>query len=166
MKSASFVELARTLSREEFVAQFTGLFFMAALEGGVSLEYETRVLGPDAPRPLATAPGALPVGGSAVLIELVKAPGNPYPDRISIGRARNCDVVLRDPSVSKLHAHVRVEGGARVVVDAGSQNGTRVNRTLLAPNTPHRIASGDLVSFGRVTGRVADAAALFDMLRG
>src|SRR4051812_43525910 len=64
-----------------------------------------------------------------------KAEGNPYPDRISVGRARNCDVSIRDPSVSKLHAHFKVrDGGGYELVDLDSQNGTCVNGRPLAPN--------------------------------
>ena len=61
------------------------------------------------------------------VLPVVKAPGNPYPDRVSVGRARNCDVVMRDPSVSKLHAHFRIGGPKLELVDIDSQNGTRVN---------------------------------------
>ena len=70
------------------------------------------------------------------VLAVVKAPGNPYPDRVSVGRARNCDVVMRDPSVSKLHAHFRVGGPKLELVDIDSQNGTRVNGRALAPHQP------------------------------
>ena len=65
---------------------------------------------------------------------LVKGSRNPWPERISIGRARNNDVVLPDQSVSKLHAHFvpNPAGGPMALVDAGSRNGTRVNDTKLA----------------------------------
>ena len=37
-----------------------------------------------------------------------KREGNPYADRVSIGRATNCDVVLRVPFISKMQAHARI----------------------------------------------------------
>jgi FHA domain/Protein of unknown function (DUF3662) len=44
-----------------------------------------------------------------------------------IGRSEEGEIVLLDPSVSRTHAVVEVEGGAAVVRDLGSTNGTFVN---------------------------------------
>jgi DNA ligase (NAD+) len=49
-----------------------------------------------------------------------------FPDRITIGRTSNNDVVINDSSVSRLHAYVRREGDKWVVADAGSKNGTKL----------------------------------------
>jgi hypothetical protein len=71
-----------------------------------------------------------------------KRSGNPYPDRIGFGRARNCDVVIRWPSVSKLHAHLHLEDGVVVrITDCNSANGTFVNGHRVGP-------SGMLCSLG------------------
>ncbi len=83
-----------------------------------------------------------------------------------MGRTRNCDVVLRHPSVSKLHAHFRRnEQGQLVLVDNGSQNGTRVNGKVLSESEPQEVAVGDVIQFGRLTTSLLDAAALFDLVR-
>src|SRR5215510_10331567 len=42
---------------------------------------------------------------------LAKKPGASFPDRITIGRTSNNDVVIADPSVSRLHEYVRQGGG-------------------------------------------------------
>jgi hypothetical protein len=61
------------------------------------------------------------------------------PDRISLGRARNCDIVLRDPSVSKLHAHFRVKDDGKFdLVDRLSENGTEINGARLLPTSLRR----------------------------
>ncbi len=39
------------------------------------------------------------------VFSMVKAARNPWVERISVGRARNNDIVLPHKSVSKLHAH-------------------------------------------------------------
>lgn len=97
---------------------------------------------------------------------IAKAPGHPYPDRISVGRARNSDIVLRDPSVSKLHAHFRTrENGKFDLIDLDSQNGTCVNGHQLTPNKPEPVWPSDLVTFGNVTAWLLDAAALYDLLK-
>ena len=46
-------------------------------------------------------------------------------DGDSIGRSTDCRVRLAHASVSRVHAHVRLEGGVWSVIDAGSSNGLR-----------------------------------------
>ncbi|MHC4375483.1 MAG: FHA domain-containing protein [Planctomycetota bacterium] len=46
-------------------------------------------------------------------------------DGDSIGRSTDCNVRLAHASVSRVHAHVRLEGGTWSVIDAGSSNGVR-----------------------------------------
>lgn len=152
--------LSRSLSRDEFAARFKNLFFILDQPKAdpSRLEFETAVADPRSRASL--------VAGPLRVVAIVKAPNSPYSDRISIGRARNCDVVLRDPSISKLHAHVRMDGGQWAMVDLGSHNGTLVRGEKLVPNEPARLKSGDLVTFGSVTVRVVDAAALHRLLLG
>src|SRR5205085_333108 len=111
------------------------------------VKFETSV--EDAPVPArVTLPASL---AGALLLPLLKAPNNPYRDRISIGRAQNCDLVVRDPSVSKLHAFFTgVTPVVADLVDARSANNTRVNGAALEPLRPHRVTSGDTLIFGSV----------------
>ncbi|HSO00645.1 MAG TPA: sigma 54-interacting transcriptional regulator, partial [Candidatus Nanopelagicales bacterium] len=44
-----------------------------------------------------------------------------------IGSGKDCDFVLRDPTVSRLHLRLRIEGDAIRVMDEGSRNGTTVD---------------------------------------
>ena len=46
---------------------------------------------------------------------------------LTIGRAEECDLVLRDPGISRLHAEIRQEESGFYVVDLGSTNGTALN---------------------------------------
>lgn len=74
--------------------------------------------------------------------------GQPY--RLSqkvttLGRSRDCDVVVPDANVSRVHAEVRHEGLEYVLVDLGSTNGIEVNgRRVLR----HSLRDGDRVSLG------------------
>ena len=101
-----------------------------------------------------------------------KKEGNDWVQWISVGRARNNDVVLRYSSVSKLHARVNIEGlsGATKqqfwLVDLDSANGTAVNGTSLKPSEPCRLNPGDKVRFGEVECRFMDSNQLYDALRG
>jgi hypothetical protein len=47
--------------------------------------------------------------------------------RITIGRAAECDLVLRDPRVSRRHARLQPRNGLLILTDLDSTNGTRVN---------------------------------------
>ncbi|MBK8254863.1 MAG: sigma 54-interacting transcriptional regulator [Polyangiaceae bacterium] len=49
-----------------------------------------------------------------------------------IGSGKTCDLVLRDPTVSRMHLLVRVEGDAIRVSDAGSRNGTLLDNIRVA----------------------------------
>jgi hypothetical protein len=45
----------------------------------------------------------------------------------SLGRSRQCDIVLGDANVSRQHAEIRPRGGSWVLTDLGSTNGSRIN---------------------------------------
>jgi len=158
----TLAELAQSSTRDEFVAKQPHQFLVLeqALYEADQVGFATQVVDPvSLKRSTVRRPQNIEV------LPVVKAPGNPYPDRVSVGRARNCDIVMRDPSVSKLHAHFRVGGGKLELVDIDSQNGTRVNGRPLAPHQPASVANGDTVLFGSVACKLLDAAALYDLLR-
>jgi pSer/pThr/pTyr-binding forkhead associated (FHA) protein len=95
--------------------------------------------------------------GSLVLTEASAAdgpPGRAIPlDRsLVIGRRPDCDVVLRDDSVSGHHARVGWDGNGWQVEDLGSRNGTFVNGKLVKRAAALR--SGDAVRVGNASWRV------------
>ena len=86
-----------------------------------------------------------------LILPLRKGEGRPFPERISVGRATNCDLVIRDASVSKLHGHFRdVSTEQAFFTDAKSSNGTRLDGTLIQPGSATEIRANTLLSFGRV----------------
>ncbi len=51
---------------------------------------------------------------------------------VSIGSGgKGCDFVLTDPTVSRIHLHLRIERDALRVIDADSRNGTRIDGTAI-----------------------------------
>jgi serine phosphatase RsbU (regulator of sigma subunit)/pSer/pThr/pTyr-binding forkhead associated (FHA) protein len=71
----------------------------------------------------------------------------------TVGRAPSCAIVLPDPSVSRLHAEIRVSGDGIEVADAGSRNGTFVNGARITQ--PVAIRQGDRVRLGSVDASVS-----------
>ena len=83
-------------------------------------------------------------------------------ERISVGRATNKDIVLRDPTVSKFHAWFELhEARDFSVTDAGSTNKTTVNGQELVPRKPRQLAPGDQLKFGSVRALLCSAEALW-----
>jgi hypothetical protein len=49
------------------------------------------------------------------------------PAGATIGRSRQCDIVIDDPNISREHAEVRPRGGSWILKDLGSTNGSSLN---------------------------------------
>jgi hypothetical protein len=66
----------------------------------------------------------------------------------TIGRSRECDIVLTDSNVSRRHAEIAPSGPGWLIRDLGSTNGLRVNGRQV--DGPHPLESGDQVEVGTV----------------
>jgi hypothetical protein len=73
------------------------------------------------------------------------------PAGATIGRSRQCDVVLGDPNVSRQHAEIRPRGGSWVLTDLGSTNGSSLNGRRI--DGPEVIRPGDEIELGTATIR-------------
>ncbi|MCX6375662.1 MAG: FHA domain-containing protein [Armatimonadetes bacterium] len=101
--------------------------------------------------PVSTMQTPMPSGAGPRLVG-VSGPyaGQPFPlspsQTITVGREPGRDVQLpMDSTVSRKHARIENEGGAFVVYDEGSSNGTAVNGMRV---TRQQLAPGDTVEFG------------------
>jgi hypothetical protein len=169
--------LAHELSRVEFAARWSHPFIvLGSFEEEMLFEFRTRA----APSPFATIPDATQEKISTLteddpvkeareageVFPVVKSPGNPYTDRISLGRAKSCDIVLRHGHVSKLHAHfLRDPDGGWVLRDADSTNGTFRNGARLGRGELLAIHTGDMLRFGFLDTKFLDGAGLWGWLR-
>jgi FhaA, N-terminal domain/FHA domain len=68
------------------------------------------------------------------------------PGGATIGRSRQCDVVVGDPNVSRKHAEVRPQGEAWVLSDLGSTNGSVLNGRRI--EQPEALRAGDEIEIG------------------
>lgn len=64
-------------------------------------------------------------------------------NKVTIGRARHCDVCLPDLSVSTSHCEVRLMGTDYCLLDMGSLNGTLVGQKQLVAHRPKRLSNRD-----------------------
>jgi hypothetical protein len=101
--------------------------------------------------------------GQIEVLTVGKSLQNPWADRITVGRARNNDVVLADASVSKLHGHFSPQpDGQLSFVDLGSSNGSRINGRVLASGRPELLKTGDQLTVGALALTFLDAGSLYD----
>jgi Protein of unknown function (DUF3662)/FHA domain len=71
------------------------------------------------------------------------------PAGATIGRSRDCDIVVQDPNVSRHHATVKPRGGSWIVEDLGSTNGVVVNGRRI--DHPAVLSAGDEIELGTAT---------------
>jgi len=82
----------------------------------------------------------------------VPAAGGP----MRIGRAPDCELVLRDSRVSRRHARLSARDGVLVLTDLGSTNGTRVNGHRVSEVV---LGAGDRILIGETTLTIEPATA-------
>jgi hypothetical protein len=158
-----YLELARSLNRPEFVAKHAGHFLLKRPKHDSELpvassrfDFATVVTAVDID-PLAREWQVLPV---------VKRPDNPFPERMTVGRAVNCDLVLRVPFVSKVHAHIlRGADGGFSLHDNRPSRATFHNKRKLEPGETLPLKVGDSIGFGSLEVEFVDAGRLHDVLR-
>jgi hypothetical protein len=69
----------------------------------------------------------------------------------TVGRSRQCEIVVEDPNVSRRHGELRPRGGSWVFSDLGSTNGSRVNgRPVEGPTV---VKPGDEIELGTAVVR-------------
>ncbi len=125
---------------EELVVDLPGRSaFVRALSAAVRCLSRLTALVEDAWREPRTPRLALP-GGSTV----------------TLGRSRECDCVLTDPTASRRHACVRYRDGSWWLRDLGSFNGTYVNGCRVLDEV--EVRAGDQVTLGATTYRLRPPA--------
>ena len=111
----------------------------------------------------------MPRPSRKVLVYPVKNTGrSPFPRIVTVGRTKNNDIVLADVSISKFHAFFKEEGGAFVLSDGESRNGTFVEGQRVPTSKqgkPVALTFGQTIKFGALTFRFVAAAELRTLVR-
>jgi pSer/pThr/pTyr-binding forkhead associated (FHA) protein len=87
----------------------------------------TMIYRPTQPPTEAVSPEELGVEKELVTLSVDARKHEITKQRTVIGRSRECDIQIEDPSASRRHAEVRQEGTAYWIVDLDSTNGLEVN---------------------------------------
>ncbi len=81
-------------------------------------------------------------------VPLLKSDRNVFSSKITVGRAKNNDIIIRAGKISKLHAAFLIEDNESFgIKDMGSTNGTKVNHVLLTENESATLKDQDFVTF-------------------
>lgn len=154
---------ASSMDEARFVAINAGRFLV--VEGQVGREVDPLAL---RTRTVAAVRRDQPRQALEVMPVRKRADGNPYSSMVTIGRARNNDVVLNDPSVSKMHAWIRLAcdtlHGHDTLTDSGATNGTFLHGKPVR-NESVALCVGDRIRIGSVDLRFIDARLLYHALR-
>jgi hypothetical protein len=101
----------------------------------------------------------------AVTLHKRRGATNVFSERVSVGRARTNDIVLRHHSVSKFHAWFeRDENDRYYASDARSTNATHVNGVDIARTSPVGVQPGDEIRFGDIVTVFTTPEILWDAL--
>ncbi|WP_440059910.1 FHA domain-containing protein [Thermogladius sp. 4427co] len=71
------------------------------------------------------------------------------PGEYVIGRAPSCDVIILDPTVSRIHARIFYSNGEWFIEDLGSTNGTIVDGLEARSGSPVKIKNGSKIVMGK-----------------
>jgi hypothetical protein len=161
--------LVKSRSREQFVGEFAHPFLLAlgAIEPSPHNPARTHRFGNsgDLKAALDEARKRLADGESSPAVLAVKKSIETFPSMITVGRARNNDIVVPEALVSKFHAFFRPLDGGWSLADAGSVNGTFIEDKKLPPKgAPEAVAVGNRVTFGSTAFQFVDAAGLWAAL--
>jgi hypothetical protein len=173
MSSAAHYRQLVQLGRDEFLASAAPAALVRLRGGGELTPNGGSTISIDRSVDYPEVDETMPLGRSDSQVDievevfpLVKKAGASFPDRITIGRTSNNDVVIVDTSVSRLHAYVRRIGQTWSVADAGSKNGTWLRGKPLEPRREQALPSSTQLRIGDVDLMFYLAADLYLALGG
>lgn len=102
---------------------------------------------------------------SHLVLPLVKSDRNPFAGMLTVGRAKNNDLIIASPQVSKVHAWLQQRGGRWHLRDKGTTNGTFIDCVRLDPGVDCPLVSGHTIRFAEVICRFVEPGDLLELCR-
>jgi hypothetical protein len=164
MNHSILVELARALSREDFVARLPDPVLLVLSELVIEEatgDEDTQVGETVGGKPVKVR-DEVPANFDALAVR--KKRRGAEGERITLGREKTCDIVVRTPGVSKLHACF-LPGQPLRVLDSGSQNGTFVDGKRIPADQPVEVQPGAQLVFGDLATRLISPTELYGLLK-
>ncbi|MHC4781151.1 MAG: FHA domain-containing protein, partial [Planctomycetota bacterium] len=132
--------------KEKFLARFTDPCLLVELLQKKGREGEFQTLHGEEPteRPTAVVPSKENMARVTLVMPVAKSDRNTFGNMVTIGRAKNNDIMIQFASVSKFHAYIRMKSprGPFSLADAGSSYGTRLEDRALRKDEPVPLESG------------------------
>lgn len=69
-------------------------------------------------------------------------------DEYVIGRSPDCDIIINDPSVSRVHARITHKGNKFFIEDLKSHNGTWIDNKSIDPGKKNQVKEGTTLTLG------------------
>ena len=83
------------------------------------------------------------------VLKIAKQASNAFSMMVTVGRAENNDIIIRNGKVSKFHAYFNETGSDWFITDGNSSNGTFVNGERLKPGDRTPIGDNTDLSFSQ-----------------
>lgn len=93
-----------------------------------------------------------------------KSDRNLFESKVTIGRAKNNDIIIRERKISKLHSQFIPDADGHQLVDMGSSNGTVVDGIKLKEGKPFRLKSGHRIAVWRYIFEFVEPEELIKLL--
>jgi len=167
---ATYLDLRKRLSREQFVEQHPNPFLVQELNtqnGEEEKEFEFSTIHITREELRSAVGGGAGSADTPVYRIAKRATKNVFEGMINVGRAANNDVILDFQAVSKFHAYFTKDLATDNVylTDADSTNGTFINGLRLRPHQKYVLGERDIVSFAQqVDVKYYSPGALYDLL--
>jgi hypothetical protein len=156
-KLAQYLASFEDLARSQFVAAYPNGFLVEKserfLDKDVMFQFLTDVVEDEHVLEQLRQGSVRSAVLEARVIEIKKRKDVTEPDKITIGRSPNNDIVVYNKLVSRKHAYLQVssEDQASFLVDVGSSNGTFLNDTPITPHEKYQLTDADEISIGPET---------------
>ncbi|HBP17197.1 MAG TPA: hypothetical protein DEA08_05290 [Planctomycetes bacterium] len=120
----------------------------------------------DGTGPLLQQAAAAPILGLE-LIRARKRGANPFTHMITIGRAKNNDIIVNATDLSKFHAYLSQDpsSGAWTLTDSGSTNGTYLDGERLIPRESYPIEPGQSAFLASTQITLLEGSVLYNFVR-